>query len=109
MCDRVLALWIGPAVYDPANLPVYAMPMLMLVLAVFSLLLVPLQNVVSRRFERQCDRFALTQTGLTTAYVSAFRKLAKLNKDDPDPPRLAVILFHSHPPIAERIAIAKPN
>ncbi len=35
------------------------------------------------------------------AYVSAFRKLARLNKDDPDPPRLEVVLFHSHPPIAE--------
>ncbi|MBI2824570.1 MAG: M48 family metallopeptidase [Planctomycetia bacterium] len=106
LCDRALAVWIGPAVYDPHTMPVYAMPMLMLVLAVFSLVLVPLQNVMSRRFERQCDRFALTRTGLRDAYVSAFRKLSKLNKDDPDPPRLAVILFHSHPPIAERIAAA---
>jgi STE24 endopeptidase len=107
ICDRALALWIGPGVYDPHQLPVYALPMLMFVLGAFSLVLGPLQNVASRRFERQCDRFALVKTGLREAYISAFRKLAKLNKDDPDPPRLAVMLFHSHPPIAERIAIAE--
>ena len=105
-CDRMLALWIGTSVYDPRQLPVYALPMLMFALSIFSLVLGPLQNVTSRRFERQCDRFALVHTGLREAYISAFRKLAKLNKDDPDPPRLAVALFHSHPPIAERIAIA---
>ena len=107
ICDRVLALWIGPDVYDPRQMPVYALPMVMLVLSVFSLLLGPLQNVASRHFERQCDRYALVRTGLRDAYVSAFRKLAKLNKDDPNPPRLAVFLFHSHPPIGERIAMAE--
>jgi STE24 endopeptidase len=107
ICDRVLALWIGPELYDPRQLPVYALPMLMFVLGTFSLLLGPLQNIASRHFERQCDRFALVKTGLREAYVSAFRKLAKLNKDDPNPPWLAVLLFHSHPPIAERIAMGE--
>jgi STE24 endopeptidase len=107
LCDWILAWWIGPNVYDPRQMPVYALPMLMLVLGVFSLLLGPLQNVASRRFERQCDCFALARTGLREAYISAFRKLAKLNKDDPNPPRLAVFLFHSHPPIGERIAMAE--
>jgi len=105
VCDRVLAAWIGPT-YNPRELPVYALPMLMFALSVFSLLLGPVQNVVSRRFERQCDRFALDHTGMREAYISAFRKLARLNKDDPDPPWLAVFLFHSHPPIGERIAMA---
>ena len=107
ICDRILALWIGPGVYDPRQLPVYALPMLMFALSIFSLVLGPLQNVMSRRFERQCDRFALVKTGMREAYISAFRKLSILNKDDPAPNRLAVALFHSHPPIAERIAIAQ--
>jgi len=106
ICDRALAAWIGPT-YDPKQMPVYALPMVMLALSIFSLLLGPVQNMVSRRFERQCDRFALTRTGMRDAYISAFRKLAKLNKDDPAPSRLAVFLFHSHPPIGERIAIAE--
>ena len=41
------------------------------------------------------------------AYVSAFRKLARINKDDPDPHPLEVFLFHSHPPISERLAMAE--
>jgi STE24 endopeptidase len=90
--------------YD--QLPVASLPLLMLWLTGFSLLLEPLQNSISRHFERQCDRYALTRTGLRAAYLSAFRKLARLNKDDPSPNPVAVFLFHSHPPISERLAMA---
>ncbi len=72
----------------------------------FFLLLAPLQNAISRRYERQCDRYALARTGLREAYLSAFRKLERLNKGDPDPHPLEVIWLHSHPPIAERLAMA---
>jgi STE24 endopeptidase len=104
--DRLLALWLGSA-YQPHNLPPAALPALLLGLAVFGLLMEPLQNALSRYFERQCDRYALQVTGLKSAYVSAFRKLAQLNKDDPAPPRWEVLLFHSHPPIEERLALAE--
>ena len=66
-----------------------------------------MQNAISRRYERQSDRYALRRTGLKDAYVSAFRKLARLNKDDPDPHWLEVLLFHSHPPIGQRLAMAE--
>jgi STE24 endopeptidase len=109
LCDLLLLAWArhvdGAA--DLHQLPVYTAPLAMLVLTVFSLLLEPLQNIVSRHFERQCDRYALQRTGLRSAYVSAFRKLARLNKDDPAPNPLAVFLFHSHPPISERLALAE--
>jgi len=106
LVDRVLAWWsAGPL--DYANLPVAALPLIMLSLTVFGLLLEPLQNGLSRRFERQADRYALRTTGQPAAYRSAFLKLARLNKDDPNPPRLEVLLFHSHPPIAERLALAE--
>ena len=84
------------------HLPVSTLPLCMLILTVFGLVLEPLQKLISRHYERQCDRYALERTGLREAYVSAFRKLARLNKDDPAPNRLEVFLFHSHPPIAER-------
>jgi STE24 endopeptidase len=105
LCDRALALWIGPE-YAASSLPVSAAPMLMFVLTLFSLLLEPLQNALSRRFERQCDRYALARTMSKAAYLSAFGKLAVLNKDDPDPHPLEVFLFHSHPPITQRLAAA---
>ena len=106
VCDRALALWIGPGDYAPSCMPVYAAPMLMFVLTLFSVQLEPLQNALSRRFERQCDRYALERTKSKAAYLSAFGKLAVLNKDDPQPHALEVFLFHSHPPIAERLAAA---
>jgi STE24 endopeptidase len=98
---------IGPGGISYRELPVASLPLLMLWLTLFSMLLEPLQNAVSRRFERQCDRYALSHTGLREAYMSAFKKLAKLNKDDPNPNPIAVFLFHSHPPIAERLALAR--
>jgi STE24 endopeptidase len=90
-----------PAYADPAALPLF-----MFVLMVFGLLLSPAQNALSRYFERQCDRYALIRTGLRDAYRSAFQKLARLNKADPDPHPLVVWFFEDHPPIRERLRLA---
>lgn len=108
LCDRLLAAWVQhvDGSFDHATLPVYTLPMLMLAITVFSLLLEPLQNSVSRYFERQSDWYALQRTGHVDAYRSAFRKLARLNKADPDPHPLEVFLFHSHPTISQRLAMA---
>jgi STE24 endopeptidase len=94
----------GPlsAYQDPS-----ALPLLMLVLSVFGLVLMPLQNAVSRAFERQCDRYALERTRLPEAYRSAFLKLARMNKSDPDPHPVVVWLFDDHPPIRSRLALVE--
>jgi len=109
LCDRLLAAWVGRngGAFDYAHLPIATLPLLLLILTLFAMLLEPLQNAVSRRFERQSDRYALERTGKNDAYLSAFRKLARLNKDDPQPHWLDVLLFHSHPPVAERLAMAE--
>lgn len=108
LCDLILRHVVGgPRPGDIyAYMPVWTLPLLMFVFFVFAQLLEPLQNAVSRYFERQSDRYALQRTGRREAYLSAFRKLAKLNKDDPNPHPLEVFLFHSHPPIGERLAMA---
>jgi STE24 endopeptidase len=90
-----------PVHADPA-----ALPLLLFVLTLFGLVLSPLQNALSRFFERQCDRYALDRTGLTAAFRSAFVKLAQINKSDPDPNPLVVYLFYDHPPIRQRLAMA---
>jgi STE24 endopeptidase len=87
---------------DPA-----ALPLLALVLGLFGLLLSPMQNAVSRFFETQCDRYALLRTANPMAYRSAFIKLARLNKSDPDPHPLVAWLFYDHPPIRTRLALAE--
>jgi len=111
VCDRLLVVWVaGGGTIDYARLPVDrvdTLPFVLLILTLFAMLMEPLQNAVSRRFEGQCDRYALERTGLQDAYLSAFRKLAKLNKDDPNPHWLDVLLFHSHPPVAQRLAMAE--
>ncbi len=108
LCDRLLMAWVArqAGAVDHANLPVWTLPLVMLILTAFGLVLEPLQNIISRYYERQCDRYALERTRLVEAYRSAFRKLARLNKDDPDPHRVEVFLFHSHPPISERLRMA---
>jgi STE24 endopeptidase len=111
VCDRILAAWVGVdgKDLDYSQLPVYTLPLIMLILALFAMLLEPFQNFISRRYERQSDRYAIERTGNKQAYISAFCKLARLNKDDPNPHPLEVFLFHSHPPIAERIIMAEKS
>jgi STE24 endopeptidase len=102
--DRVLVWWAD--VPTAASAPTSSLPLVMFTLGLFMTLLSPLQNAVSRYFERQCDRYALARTGNHTAYRSAFTKLARLNKADPEPNPVEVFLLHSHPPIKERLALA---
>jgi STE24 endopeptidase len=109
ICDWLLATFAaqGGQSLDYGALPIWTLPLVVLILSVFAQVLEPLQNAISRYHERQADRYALERTGLRADYVSAFQKLARLNKDDPSPHWLDVFLFHSHPPIAERLTMAE--
>lgn len=109
ICDRLLGAWVAGSggAFDYSQTPVAAAPLVMFLLTVFFVLLEPVQNAISRRFERQCDRYALARTGAKAAYRSAFLKLARVNKTDPDPHWLDVLLFHGHPPIGQRLALAE--
>ncbi|MBI1832206.1 MAG: M48 family metallopeptidase [Planctomycetes bacterium] len=86
---------------DPAALPLF-----LFIVAIFGLSLSPLLNALSRFHERQCDQYALDRTHNPEAYRSAFIKLARINKSDPDPHPLVALLFYDHPPIRERLAMA---
>lgn len=105
VCDRLLIEWVSAwqGGFSYAELPVWALPIVIFSLTVFTMVMEPLQNALSRAMERQSDRYALERTGDRAAYESAFRKLARVNKADPDPHRLEVFLFHSHPPLADRL------
>ncbi|MGB9626900.1 MAG: M48 family peptidase, partial [Phycisphaerae bacterium] len=63
-------------------------------------------NAIMRRFERQCDAEALARTKDPAAYRSAFVKLGEMNLADPDPARWIEIMFHDHPALSKRIAMA---
>ncbi len=83
------------------------LPLLALGGWVVSLSAAPLLNALSRRNERRADRYALALTGQPAAFISAMRRLAAQNLAEEDPPRAALWLFHTHPPIAERIDTAR--
>ena len=92
--------YTGPA--DPATFP-----LLMLALAIFSLVTMPLGNAWSRWRERLADRYALETTGKPRAFISAMTRLANQNLADADPPAWVEFLLHSHPSINKRVAVAK--
>ncbi len=79
----------------------------MLITALFSLLLGPITNTISRYFERQADYDALRLTEDPAAFREAFAKLVQVNLADANPPRWEEVLFDDHPAIAKRIAMAE--
>jgi len=88
--------------YDFANLP-----LIILVTTLLSLLLMPLLNGYSRLNERQADRYAWKSIPTITPFITAMNKLAEQNLAERQPSRLVELIFHSHPPIAKRIAAAE--
>jgi len=90
------------SIADPAGLP-----LLLVVIALISLLAMPVGNAWSRWRERMADRYALEQTCKPKAFADAMTRLANQNLADADPARWVVLLLYSHPPIRERVVAAE--
>jgi STE24 endopeptidase len=90
------------SVADPA-----AMPALELILGAYGLILMPLENAVSRWREHMADEYSLSTTGKKEEFASAITRLANQNLGEVDPEKWVVIMFYSHPPLGERIALAQ--
>jgi STE24 endopeptidase len=82
-------------------------PFVLFALAALELCAVPLGAAISRRWERQADRFSLELTQDVDAFEHAFRRLSAANLADPDPPRTLYLLTFTHPTVPERIAAAR--
>jgi STE24 endopeptidase len=67
----------------------------------------PVERWASRRAEHAADAGALALTMDGPAYAAMMAGLATRNLSDPDPPRWYVAIFHTHPPVAERIGRAR--
>jgi STE24 endopeptidase len=88
-----------------------SLPALVLLLSVFTFLSNPVLNAFSRRCEHQADQYGLEVThGLTPdssqVAAQAFQILGEVDLADPDPNRLYIFLFYSHPSIPDRIQFA---
>jgi STE24 endopeptidase len=91
--------WFGFTSIDQ----IAALPLLAVWLGVYSLVMAPLTNIVSRSHERAADRFAIQLTRNGEAFVNALKKLATINLADVSPHPAVEFLFHSHPSIEKRI------
>ncbi|MGA8153203.1 MAG: M48 family metallopeptidase [Terriglobales bacterium] len=85
-----------------------SLPALLLLLSVFSFVSNPVVSAFSRYFEHQADQYGLEVThGLTPDFgqvaAQAFQILGEVGLSDPDPNPLDVLLYYSHPTIAERV------
>lgn len=89
-------------VADPAGLPA-----LMILLSLYQLITMPIENAFSRWREGKADDYALKATDKPQAYASAFTRLANQNLGEVDPEPWVVVMFYNHPPLRDRITKAE--
>jgi STE24 endopeptidase len=80
-----------------------SLPLLMLILSLFSLAITPAALAFSRYHERQADRFGLELTHDNHNAATAFVALQEQNLSIPRPGLLYKVFRASHPPIGERV------
>jgi STE24 endopeptidase len=98
-------LWQPLGFHGPADFA--ALPVLVLAGGALSVVSTPLINALSRRNERRADRYALTLTQQPAAFISAMKRLGTQNLAEARPSRAVLWLFHTHPPVEQRISAAR--
>ena len=83
-----------------------ALVLILLLVTVLNFLSLPIQNAVSRSFEREADMASLTLTDWPDVFVEAEKKLAVTNLADVEPWWGTYYLFYTHPSVLERIGMA---
>lgn len=83
-----------------------AVPALLLTVSLFSFLLAPVTNGVSREVEHQADAYGLHITGDGPAMARGFVTISEQNLSDPSPPPFIKFWLFTHPPLQERIDFA---
>lgn len=99
--DALLHAWGAGGAGDLASLPFLA-----LVTGVVWFAATPARNALSRAQEERADRFALSLTGGADAFDAAIRRLSAEHLAEDEPSKLTRWMFHRHPPVSERLAMA---
>jgi STE24 endopeptidase len=103
-----LGLSYGVSVLDfTSSADIAAFPILLIVLGLYGLVTMPVENGFSRWRERRADEYALSLTHNGAAYASALRRLANQNLADAEPEAWVEWLLYSHPALSKRIAMAE--
>ena len=80
-----------------------ALPLLMLILATFSLLVAPVTNTYSRHLEVAADEYALRLTDNPKSFINTMTKLADQNLAEAQPSRWVELLIYDHPGYNKRV------
>jgi STE24 endopeptidase len=83
-----------------------AVPVALLVVVLFNLAALPLQNVITRHYEAEADWMALQTTRDPAALAAVMRHFGAHDLSNPNPPTWAYVLFADHPTLIQRIAMA---
>jgi STE24 endopeptidase len=67
----------------------------------------PFSNTISRYFEKNADRYALESIQDKKAFMTAMAGLADRNLSNAYPEWWVKLLYYSHPPVGERLAMAE--
>jgi STE24 endopeptidase len=78
-------------------------PLALLVIVAALLVLLPLRNQISRRYEAEADWVALNATHDPAAARGLFRLFTRTSLQDPTPPWWAHVLLDNHPTALDRI------
>jgi STE24 endopeptidase len=84
-----------------------SLPLILMYILLAGIILRPWDNFLSRKFEIEADRLAISSTGLKDAFISTMDKLSAQNLSDRNPRPLIKYFFFDHPPIDERIRLAR--
>jgi STE24 endopeptidase len=98
---RLLARAGADGLADPR-----AVPLVLALVVVGSLLASPVQNAISRAIEARADRSALEATHDPDTFIAMQRQLALRSLADPTPPVWSQFWFGSHPTTLQRIGMA---
>jgi STE24 endopeptidase len=101
-----LAAW-GPRLGLRSANDMGALPLLLLAGGATTVVATPVVNALSRWNERRADRYALNLTRRPVAFISAMKRLGTQNLAEERPSRAVLWLFHTHPPIEQRIKAAQ--
>lgn len=72
-----------------------------------SMFLSVIQNIISRKYEYEADRYSVTTYKHPNQMIEALKKLSVDNLSNLTPHKIKVFLEYSHPPVLERIKAIK--
>ncbi len=103
----VFRLMNWPVLYETFGfsgpLPYAGLLLAAIVLKPAAFFLTPLGAAISRKYEKDADRYVLGLVGSTRFLAQALKRLAKENLANLHPHPTYVAFYYSHPPLAERV------